>query len=178
MTRKILAAIDQSPMGDRVFQEAVSLAKAINASLMLLYVLSPFMDEHSFLPIAPGADTFYPWMYDRATEEYVKRAEAFEKAGLQFLQEHTDLATSMGIPTEYTEGVGDAGKAICALARTWNADLIILGRRGRTGLNELMLGSVSNYVLHHAPCSVMTVQGRVKDASVNELDTEKTATLS
>ncbi|MEO0350033.1 MAG: universal stress protein, partial [Cyanobacteria bacterium P01_A01_bin.15] len=41
----------------------------------------------------------------------------------------------------------------------WNADLIMMGRRGRSGFSELLLGSVSNYVMHHAPCSVLTVQG-------------------
>jgi nucleotide-binding universal stress UspA family protein len=33
-----------------------------------------------------------------------------------------------------------------------------MGRRGRTGLSELFLGSVSNYVTHHAPCSVLTLK--------------------
>ncbi|NEO28803.1 MAG: universal stress protein, partial [Kamptonema sp. SIO4C4] len=35
---------------------------------------------------------------------------------------------------------------------------VIIGRRGRVGLSEILLGSVSNYVLHHAPCAVMVVQ--------------------
>ncbi|MGQ9872468.1 universal stress protein [Leptodesmis sp.] len=38
------------------------------------------------------------------------------------------------------------------------ADLILIGNRGHTGLKELFLGSASNYVLHHAPCSVLTVK--------------------
>ncbi|NEO65320.1 MAG: universal stress protein, partial [Moorea sp. SIO4G2] len=37
--------------------------------------------------------------------------------------------------------------------------LIVLGRRGLGGLKEMVLGSVSNYVVHHAPCSVLVVQG-------------------
>ncbi len=41
------------------------------------------------------------------------------------------------------------------------ADLIVVGRRGRSGLSELILGSASNYVLHHAPCSVLTLQGKI-----------------
>ena len=50
---------------------------------------------------------------------------------------------------------------ICNAAISWQADLIIMGRRGRTGLSELFLGSVSNYVLHHAPCAVLVVQHSV-----------------
>jgi nucleotide-binding universal stress UspA family protein len=45
------------------------------------------------------------------------------------------------------------------VARTWNADLIVIGRRGLRGLAEMFLGSVSNHVIHHAHCSVLVVQG-------------------
>lgn len=65
---------------------------------------------------------------------------------------------------------------ICELARNWNADLIILGRRGRTGLSELLLGSVSNYVLHHAPCSVLTVQ-QPKELNTEEQQQVQTASV-
>lgn len=34
-----------------------------------------------------------------------------------------------------------------------------MGRRGHKGLSEILLGSVSNYVVHHAPCSVLVLQG-------------------
>ncbi|MGP1384853.1 MAG: universal stress protein [Thainema sp.] len=43
------------------------------------------------------------------------------------------------------------------LAKNWGADLIMMGSHGRKGLNEMLLGSASNYVVHHATCSVMVV---------------------
>ena len=52
---------------------------------------------------------------------------------------------------------GDPKDVVCQVADEIDADLIIMGRRGRSGLAELFLGSVSNYVLHHAPCSVHIV---------------------
>ena len=39
----------------------------------------------------------------------------------------------------------------------YGADLIAIGSHGRRGLNELVLGSVSNYVLHHVSCSVLLI---------------------
>ena len=78
--------------------------------------------------------------------------------GLQTLQTFGEQAALEGIKVEYQQVPGSAGKTICQVAASWGADLIVIGRRGHTGLMEMMLGSVSNYVLHHALCSVLIVQ--------------------
>ncbi|NJN72511.1 MAG: universal stress protein [Limnothrix sp. RL_2_0] len=54
--------------------------------------------------------------------------------------------------------VGESREEICIAAKEWNADMVVIGRRGLKGLSEILLGSVSNYIVHHAPCSVMVVQ--------------------
>ncbi|MGF1491191.1 MAG: universal stress protein [Microcoleaceae cyanobacterium] len=56
---------------------------------------------------------------------------------------------------------------ICRQADDWGADLIIVGRHGRTGLAEAFMGSVSNYVVHHAHCSVLVVQQKARTAPEN-----------
>ena len=66
----------------------------------------------------------------------------------------------MGISTESKCEVGHPGALIRDLAKDWNADLIVMGRRGLSSLQEVFLGSVSNYILHHAPCSVLVVHGK------------------
>ena len=53
---------------------------------------------------------------------------------------------------------GDPRKKIVDVAAKWKADLIILGCRGRKGLDRLLMGSVSEAVVHHAPCSVLVVR--------------------
>ncbi len=90
-------------------------------------------------------------------EVYQQQWQKYEKEGLEFLRSRTDKATAAGIKTEFTQTAGHPGKAICNLARTWSADLIVVGRRGRNGLSEFFVGSVSNYVLHHAPCEVLVI---------------------
>ncbi|NBC65912.1 MAG: universal stress protein, partial [Bacteroidetes bacterium] len=68
------------------------------------------------------------------------------------------VATNQGIQADYEYAVGEPGKLICQLAKQHEVDLIIVGRRGRRGMSEILLGSVSNYVIHHAPCHVLVVQ--------------------
>ena len=63
------------------------------------------------------------------------------------------------------------GWEICQRAKVWQADLIIVGSHGRTGLSELFLGSVSNYVMHHAPCSVMVIHRQTLNPSTDAVET-------
>jgi nucleotide-binding universal stress UspA family protein len=55
---------------------------------------------------------------------------------------------------------GDVRRAILDEAAAWPADLIVVGSHGRTGFNRLMLGSVSEAIVRHAPCSVEVVRDR------------------
>jgi|tagenome__1003787_1003787.scaffolds.fasta_scaffold20971183_1 nucleotide-binding universal stress UspA family protein len=50
---------------------------------------------------------------------------------------------------------GDAGAAVCDFAADVGADVIVLGTRGRGGFKRALLGSVSDYVVRNAPCSVL-----------------------
>jgi nucleotide-binding universal stress UspA family protein len=71
------------------------------------------------------------------------------------------MAQAAGVAVEFSQNVGDPAITICAVAKSWEADLILVGSRGRRGLSELVLGSVSNHIMHHAPCSVLVVHGGV-----------------
>ncbi len=55
---------------------------------------------------------------------------------------------------------GDVRQAILDQAAAWPADLIVLGSHGRHGLTRLLLGSVSEAIVRHAPCSVEVVRDR------------------
>ena len=54
--------------------------------------------------------------------------------------------------------IGSPGKSIVDEAATWGADLIVMGSHGRGFWQRVYLGSVSNSVVHHAPCSVLIVR--------------------
>lgn len=160
MYDKILVAIDPSEMGQQIFEQGVCLATANNAEMMLLHVLSPLEDPY-ISPIFIQPDAIYPTVRSEPMDTYMQQWEKLKQERLDWLRSLTNTAINAGVKTGFTQNMGDAGRIICEVARSWPADLIILGRRGRAGLSEFFLGSVSNYVLHHAPCSVMVIQGKM-----------------
>lgn len=133
--RKILVAVDESPQALKVFEQALELAKKESASLMVFHGIE-LEARHTYL-----------------TELEVKTEQA-----QRLLQAYQQKAKNQGILAEFSYRTGEPGASICDLAQSWRADLVVLGRRGFKGLAEVFLGSVSNHVVHHAPCSVLVIQ--------------------
>ncbi|MBW4442113.1 MAG: universal stress protein [Plectolyngbya sp. WJT66-NPBG17] len=157
MFQRILVALDHSESSHSVFAKSIELAAANKAQVMLLHVISA-INEGIPPPMYPMPDSLYPMQHEaliRSTAQLFSQAEG---AGLEMLRARDAKATAMGVRCEFTQHIGDPGETICTIARTWNADLIIMGRRGRSRISEFFLGSVSNYVMHHAQCSVLIVQ--------------------
>ncbi|MGF1536868.1 MAG: universal stress protein [Elainellaceae cyanobacterium] len=148
--KKMLVALDYDDTCARVFEQAVDLAQATQATLNLLTVLAPQTND---------GFTFTPYS-DQDWAASLGRYREIETASLTLLKGFADRAQAAGIETEVTQDAGNPGPAICRLADRWGADLIIVGSHGRTGLSEMLLGSVSNYVVHHAPCSVLIIHGQ------------------
>jgi nucleotide-binding universal stress UspA family protein len=158
MFEKILVAIDRSEMSRQGFSTALALARAMGGQLTLLHVLSVEDEESPHMPTLFGQD-FYPKGSNRSVAQiYEDLWKAYEARGTALLRSQADEAMAAGITPEITQGLGRPGPTICEFAQKLGADLIVLGRQGdRTGLSEFLLGSVSSYVLHHAPCSVLVV---------------------
>lgn len=157
MLKKILVAMDHSELSKDTFTQALDLARASQAQLMLVHVLTPVEEGYP-------SSTLTTEMMDNATtltpdavEEYIKQLDDFKTKGLELLRSHTQIAQQQGVDAEYQQTLGDAGFSICDVAQIWQADVIVLGRRSRAFLSKLFLGSVSNYVTHNSPCSVFIV---------------------
>ncbi len=158
MFEKILVAVDKSDVSQQVFAKALSLAKLGHSHLLLVHVQHPF-EEQLPNPVFPYEST-YPGASAEAFTLHLQEWQQSGERGWEFLQVMADQAIAAGVDVQLNQALGDPGQAICELAKTWQANLIIVGRRGRSAINEWIGGSVSNYVLHHAPCSVLTVQGQ------------------
>jgi nucleotide-binding universal stress UspA family protein len=159
MFSKILVALDRSELSQQVFAKSLILAQENSAQLMLLHVLSPGEPDYPSFPPGPGIDSYFPNpQSEEALRNYLAWWRTYEQSGLDNLKALCEQAQKAGITPEFTQLLGNPGRMICELANSWGADLIMVGRRGRTGLSEFILGSVSNYVLHHSACAVLTLQ--------------------
>ncbi|MEA5509519.1 universal stress protein [Crocosphaera sp. UHCC 0190] len=156
--QKILVAVDHLAGNTEVFGTALNFAKAQGSELMIFTAIPEQTPGTMDLPIyseMAGYGAIY-------SQEMVDLEEKLIQETLEELQTWlkrlAQQGISQGIKTGSDYAYGEPGQQICALAKKWDADLIIIGRRGRSGLSELLLGSVSNYVIHHAPCSILVVQ--------------------
>ena len=156
--KKILVAIDYSAAMPAIFNQALQLAKLYHSRLLVFHCL-----QRQFSPL-PDAITYagigsYSGIYSQETIQLEEQLleEAIEELRA-WLASFVRQATGEGVQAESDYTVGEVGHKICECAKNWSADLIIVGRQGRVGLSEFLLGSTSNYVTHHATCSVLVIQ--------------------
>ncbi|XGV98241.1 MAG: universal stress protein [Leptolyngbya sp. BL-A-14] len=154
---KIVVALDESTLSKAVFAQAVALAQTTHASLLLFSGVSDAsLVQPPSLPAEVGL--FPPDMMSTYAAQ-PPSLEAHKEAVRAVLQQYSEAAQQAGLTADTTLEVGDIELLLCATAKEWEADLIVVGRRGRKGLSEALLGSISNYAVHHAHCSVLVVQG-------------------
>ena len=139
MFNKILVALDPSDANRSVFDTALFLAQKTHAELILLQIIPPAKDES-------------------LTSVYEEQWQKFKRRGLSALRSLVQEATTAGVNAKFTQDFGNPGRIICDFAQTSSVNTILVGSRGLTGAKEMFLGSVSNYVTHHAPCSVLIVR--------------------
>jgi nucleotide-binding universal stress UspA family protein len=86
-----------------------------------------------------------------ARKELISQADQLVKNVAERLRK-----TGLTVETEVSDG--DPRSIIVDQAETWTADLVVVGSHGYTGLKRLLLGSVAQSVVSHAPCSVEVVR--------------------
>lgn len=153
MYQKILVALDDSNLSQKAFQQSLSLAQAFDAQLMLLNVVSPLEAKYQNTVSLIGSGYHGTGTNEIAEAEW----QALVANRIDYLQSLVNEAEDAGITTDLVQEIGQPAQQICQSAKEWQADLIVIGSHGRKGLNELIVGSVSNYVSHHVPCAVLLV---------------------
>jgi universal stress protein A len=143
--QSILVPLDFSFSADHALDVAHSMARDHKAKLILFAVAIPSQETM-------GVDLPKDGSAPSATSAWAHAEHAFR----------TKLtAVAYGIqdvPVETEVCVAAPGEAIVAAAVKHQADLIVMGTHGRSGISRLLLGSVAEYVLRHAKCPVLTIK--------------------
>ena len=103
--------------------------------------------------VPPAAEVWYDagGSLERARQELTTRAEQLSAGVAERLR-------AAGLTAETAVRDGDPRSVIVEEAEEWDADLIVVGSHGYTGLKRWLLGSVAQSVVGHAPCSVEVVR--------------------
>ena len=146
MHRRILVPVDGSDTAARGLDEAIVLAKAFDARLVLLSVVEsfPVMME---LSSATSSETI-----TNDVREHMRRV----------LDDAKQVATAAGLDCEACleeASVSRVCDVIVDQTRERRCDLIVMGTHGRRGLAHALLGSDAERVLRQAPCPVLMVRG-------------------
>jgi nucleotide-binding universal stress UspA family protein len=146
MFKNILVAVDGSPHADRALAEAIDLARGSGGSLTVVTVTP----DPGALATSPGFAyaVDYGQLIQDLQREYGELLEN-EKAKVPAEVQARTLLLS-----------GRPAPAILDELQNGGYDLVVMGSRGRGGLRSLMLGSVSQAVLHASPVPVLVVHLR------------------
>lgn len=148
---KILVSLARTDQCETILTKAISIAKPESSIIKLFHCIP------SEVYITPYG-TFTTTELDKLLPQWQQDLETEKEKVIKWLTDYSQQIASQNIHTEWDWKIGDPSFSIVQTAKNWEADLIMIGRRGLTGLSEMFLGSVSNYVVHHAPCSVLLVQ--------------------
>lgn len=135
MFQKIMVATDGSVLADKALKTAVALAKSEEAVLTIL----------SVIPVA-----------DMGTEEMISlsRVEA-AKMKYPFLQKAQEYAANNNVDARTLTLCGHPGQVIVDYLNGHPHDLVVLGHRGMSNIQALLMGSVAYKVTNLAPCAVL-----------------------
>ena len=145
--KKILAPIDFSDYSMQALKGAWDLAKDTNAELHLLHVVAP---HHSFIPLPLAIDA------ERA-REIAREAAMVEQAEEELARIRKDeLENSKKVTTAAI--VGPPVAKIVDYVKQNGIDLVVISTHGRSGSELILIGSVTEKIVRHAPCAVLVLR--------------------
>ena len=142
--KKALIALDYDPTAQKVAEVGFSLAKTMGAEVILLHVITDpvYYSSPEYSPIM-GFDGFM-----NTTQFQFDSVEGLKRASFHFLDKIKLHLGDDAIQTLVEEG--DYAESILKTAKDVHADIIIMGSHSRRWLEEILIGSVTEKVLHHS----------------------------
>ncbi|BAI61874.1 putative universal stress protein [Methanocella paludicola SANAE] len=149
MSNKIQIATDGSKYSQMAVDYGISMAKKLGASVIALYVVNLkslemyALGHHDDIGGYTGADA--------ALKADGEKALAYVSSKCR--------EAGVGVSTRMVRGY--PSEEIIKLASSEGVDMIVVGNLGKTGLEHLLLGSVSEAIVKKAPCPVLVVRGSI-----------------
>jgi nucleotide-binding universal stress UspA family protein len=152
--KKVLIALDYDPTAQKVAEAGYSWAKCMKARIVLLHVIADpaYYSSLEYSPITGFAG------YMDMSNNQLDSLDGLKKASLQYLEK---LARHLGdkkIRSIVKEG--NSAKAILNTAKELKADMIIMGSHSRNWLENIVMGSVTEKVLHGTTMPLLIIPVR------------------
>ena len=137
--RRILIAVDDSPICARAAFAGVELAHALGGETAFVHAIDP---SREIVPMDSGT----------RAEQFIAMAREDAKRLFGQLRSQTP-----GVPAHEFLVEGNPAEEIVRAAAEWPADVIVIGSHGRRGVTRALLGSVAEGVMRQSPCPVLVV---------------------
>ena len=155
--KKVLIALDYDPTAQKVAETGFSLAKAMKAEILLLHVIADptFYSSLEYSPI-----TGFVGYMDMKNFQ-LNSADDLKSASLQYLEKIKHHLGHKTIKTFVKEG--DPAESILASVKEMHIDIIVMGSHSRRWLEKILIGSVTQKVLHNTEVPVLIIPTKKKE---------------
>lgn len=137
--RRIVMAVDGSEFSEKVMEKSIEYARLLGAEIYFVYCHK----KYPKILGQPHRDHIITAINDESTEIVKPYLERLKEAGIPYVERLLEVP---------------AGAAIAGVAESEQCELIIMGSRGLSNLQGLIVGSTTNRVLHLANCPVLVVK--------------------
>ena len=141
MFSKLLVPVDGSENSLRALEEAIFLSKKLDAQITALHVMEKA-----------------PTVYIHPQKELEELLKNYRKESEQILEKCQQIGKNNRIELNMAISEGDVASKIIQYAEKGRFDMVVMGHRGSGKFKEMVLGSVSEKVLHQTKCSVLIVR--------------------
>jgi len=155
--KKVLIALDYNPTAQKVAEVGFSMAESMNAEVILLHVIAD--------PVLYASAGYSPIMgfsgYIDVGPLQLESIDGLKNASLQYLDKSRQHLGDKSIQTIVKEG--DFADSILETAKELHADIIVVGSHSRKLLENIVMGSVTENVLHHTSIPLFIVPTKKQD---------------
>ena len=148
--QRILIGIDDTKYSRHAAEYGFELAHTFKSAVALVHIVEPVVMPQPADPSMLGA--FMPNFGTESVE-----AENIQQEYSKKLLANTAETMGEGLEVTQFSEIGSTADRIIECTKQFKADLIVIGTHRRTGLNRLIMGSVSEHLLRHAPVPVLVV---------------------